>query len=34
VDNVFEKRILLFSCLNEDDTDGAIAILQSGLSRV
>lgn len=34
VDNVFEKRVHLFSLLKEGDTDGAIAILRSGLGRV
>jgi hypothetical protein len=34
VDNVFEKRVHLFSRLKEGDTDGAIAILRSGLGRV
>ena len=28
-DNVFEKRVHLFSCLKEGDTDGAIAILRA-----
>jgi hypothetical protein len=34
VDNVFEKRVHLFSRLKEGDTDGAIAILRSGMGRV
>eukprot|EP00984_Skeletonema_dohrnii_P022839 scaffold11933_cov117-Skeletonema_dohrnii-CCMP3373.AAC.11 len=34
IDNVFEKRVHLFSRLKEGDTDGAIAILRSGMGRV
>ena len=34
VDNVFEKRVHLFSRLKEGDTDGAIEILRSGMGRV
>ena len=34
VDNVFEKRVHLFSRLKEGDTEGAISILRSGLGRM
>lgn len=34
IDNVFEKRVHLFSRLKEGDTEGAIAILRSGMGRV